>query len=90
MAFHSFDSPSRDFFGQTRFSDSVGQEASIAAGLAGDAVANKDYVLAVKRARQQSAGRAQPSTGSQIAGAVLPAAAGAAVSVAAPALFAAF
>jgi hypothetical protein len=86
MAFDPFSSPSRDFFGQSRFTDSTNQESSIAAGLAGDAVANKSYVLAAKRTSEYQkqmmeyqaklAAGAQPSTGSQIGGAV----AGAAVS----------
>jgi hypothetical protein len=86
MAFDPFNSPSRDFFGQSRFTDSVTQESSAMSGLAGDAIANKNYVLAAKRtsgyqkqmmdyqAKLAAAGR--PSTGSQIGGAV----AGAAVS----------
>ena len=52
MAFDPFAGPGRDFFGQSRFSDSANQEASIMAGLAGDAVANKNYVEAAKRASE--------------------------------------
>jgi hypothetical protein len=86
MAFDPFSSSSRDFYGQSRFSDSARQQASLVAGMAGDAVANKNYILAAKRsakyqkemmdyqAKLARAGR--PSTGSQIGGAI----AGAAVS----------
>lgn len=86
MAFDPFASPSRDFFGQSRFTDSANQESSIMAGLAGDAAANKNYLLAAKRTSEYQkkmmkyqadlAMAGQPSAGSQIGGAV----AGAAVS----------
>jgi hypothetical protein len=80
MAFDPFGSSNREFFGQSRFSDAAGQESSIAAGLAGSAVENKNYVLAAKRASEYQksmmdyqaklAAAGQPSTGSQIGGAV--------------------
>jgi hypothetical protein len=50
MAFDPFSSSSRDFYGQSRFSDLVGRQASTKVGLIGDAVANKNYILAAKRA----------------------------------------
>lgn len=52
MAFDSFNSPSSDFYGRTQFADSVGGELSTISKMVGDAVANKSYVLAAKRAAQ--------------------------------------
>jgi hypothetical protein len=90
MAFNPFASPSRDHFGQSRFTDSIGQQSSVIAGFAGDTAANKNFIRAARlssefqkkqmeyQARLARAG--QPSTGSQIGSAVGSAAAGAAVS----------
>jgi 2-keto-4-pentenoate hydratase len=94
MAFDPFAGPSREFFGRSRFSDSANQESQVMANLAGDAVANKNYVLAAKRASEyqkqmmdyqaklaQAGQPRQPSTGSQIGGAVAGAAISAGISL---------
>jgi hypothetical protein len=90
MAFDPFSSSSRDFYGQSRFSDLVGRQASTKVGLIGDAVANKSYILAAKRSAKYQkemmdyqaklARSGRPSTGSQIGGSIAGAAAGAAIS----------
>lgn len=80
-----FNSPSRDYFGQSRFSDTSSQNADLGAQLAGRAMQNRGYVTAAQRADEyrrraaQSAGGGRPSIGSQIGGAVVSAGVGAAV-----------
>jgi hypothetical protein len=80
-----FNSPSRDYFGQSRFSDTNAQDADMQSRLVGGVMQNNAYVSAAKRAdeyRRRAAEAAQgsrPSVGSQIGGAVAGAATGAAV-----------
>jgi hypothetical protein len=52
MAFDPFNSPSRDFFGESRFTDHAGQTSAMAADVANSVVNNKNYVLAAQRASQ--------------------------------------
>jgi len=52
MAFDPCASPSRDFFGESRFTDYTNQASATAADLAGSVVGNKNYVLAAKRASE--------------------------------------
>ena len=75
-----FNSPSRDYFGQSRFSDTSAQDADMAAQFAGGIMQNRGYVTAAQRAdeyRRRAAQAAQPSTGSQIGGAIASAGVGA-------------
>lgn len=77
-----FNSPSRDYFGQSRFSDTSSQNADLGAQLAGRAMQNRGYVTAAQRAdeyRRRAAKSAKPSIGGQIAGAAVSAGVGAAV-----------
>lgn len=77
-----FNSPSRDYFGQSRFSDTNAQNADVASQFVGDVMQNRGYVTAAKRAdeyRRRAAEAGRPSTGSQIGGAVATAATGAVV-----------
>lgn len=77
-----FNSPSRDYFGQSRFSDTSSQNADLGAQLAGRAMQNRGYVTAAQRAdeyRRRAAKKGKPSIGSQIGGAVVSAGVGAAV-----------
>lgn len=75
-----FNSPSRDYFGQSRFSDTSSQNADLGAQLAGRAMQNRGYVTAAKRADAYRRRAARgPSIGSQIGGAVVSAGVGAAV-----------
>ena len=75
-----FNSPSRDYFGQSRFSDTSAQNADMQSQFVGDVMQNRAYVSAAERAaryRAQSAQASKPSIGSQIGGAVVSAGAGA-------------
>ena len=77
-----FNSPSSDYFGQSRFSDTSSQNADLGAQLSGRAMQNRGYVTAAQRAdeyRRRAAKGSQPSIGSQIGGAVASAGVGAAV-----------
>jgi hypothetical protein len=80
-----FSNSSSDYFGQSRFSDTSAQNADMAAQFVGGIMQNRGYVTAAKRAdayrrrAAQAAQGSQPSTGSQIGGAIASAGAGAAV-----------
>ena len=77
-----FNSPSSDYFGQSRFSNTSAQNADTQSQLAGDVMQKSAYVSAAERAaryRAQSAQGSQPSIGGQIGSAVAGAATGAAV-----------
>jgi hypothetical protein len=52
MAFDPLSSPSRNFFGETRFANSVGREASVRANIARSTIAGNSYVEAAKRVAQ--------------------------------------
>ena len=74
--------PSRDYFGQSHFSDTNARNADVASQFVGDVIQNRAYVSAAERAaryRAQSAQGSQPSIGGQIGSAVAGAATGAAV-----------
>ena len=68
-----FNSPSRDYFGQSRFSDTNAQNADVASQFVGDVMQNRGYVTAAKRAdeyRRRAAKGSQPSSGSSAGGAL--------------------
>jgi hypothetical protein len=75
-----FNNSSSDYFGQSRFSDGNAQNADMAAQLVGGVIQNRGYITAAKRAdeyRRRAMEAGQPSTGSQVGGALAGAGTGA-------------
>lgn len=62
---YPFDSPSRDYFGQSRFSDTNAQDADMQSRLAGGIMRNNAYVSAAKRVDEYRRRAAEAAQGGQ-------------------------